>query len=111
MSNKTKEAEEKKVFLDKEDVKNVRDYLKFFNIDVDPAMQLALDGFEKDQSWKAQEEFRLQVAILLQEKKHPSLQDPVFEVSDPATKKYIFEQQFEKDVNQAFTVEDEAEVK
>ena len=72
-------TQEEKIAISSEDVKNIRDYFKRFDITLPDYLEQALVKFDADQSITNQKYLKLQLCTAILESKHESFQDKMFE--------------------------------
>lgn len=101
--------EQNKVTCSAEDAENVRQYSKHFNVPLTPELENALDQFEKEPTFKNQKEFKLQISKWMLECSHESFKDSLWDAPKKAAADAVFDLQFDKDVKEVLTTEENTE--
>jgi hypothetical protein len=92
------------VKANKDDVNNIRKFIKFFKIPVEDSLNIALKKFEDDQSYDNEQQLRIEVAKMLIFSNSAILKDPIWDIPKKTIcKKIVYEYHFDKDVENLFT--------
>jgi len=96
------------VVISVEDCKNVREYGKHFGVDISDALNKALDAFIADQTFENQNAVKLQMCKWMLTNPHPSFKDKLWEEPQKLAEEATFNLQFDEDVKEALTRDEEA---
>ena len=92
-------TQEEKVAISSEDVKNIRDYFKHFDITLPDYLEQALVQFDGDQSMINQKFLKMKLCAAILESKHESFQNKMFDQVKDTSKQALYDLQYEFDVN------------
>ena len=101
--NNIGQSSEEKVVLSSEDIKNVREYFKHFDIPLPNHLDESLDKFENSQTLENQKFLKLQMCKVLIESPHESFKDGMFDTVKETAGKARYDLQFEFDVKDELT--------
>jgi hypothetical protein len=98
-----------KVVLDKADVENIREYANYYEAELPKDLDMAIDQFLADATFESQQGVKLALCKWIIESDNKSFIDDMWKTPKEASKKIVFDMQFDKDVNDTLTVEDPKE--
>lgn len=104
MSEETKN-EEKTPNTSQEDVKNIRRYFEYFKVDVPKDLAVALDSMEASLTYKTEQDVKFALAKCIVDDKQKKFDDKLFDVTKEISTKYLYDEQFDRDVQEEFTVD------
>lgn len=102
--------QESKVTINKEDIKNTRDFFKHFNIKLPTYLLSVLDTIDASETITEQHQARMKSMIaraMVDNKDHELLKDELFEEVLPNCEKEWFDAQFQEDFESYATEDDE----
>ena len=105
---KLDESAENKVVLSSDDVKNVNEYFKHFNIPMPDHLKDGLKKFDGEPTIENQKFLKLQICRVLLESPHESFQDGMFDTVKETASKAKYDLQFEFDVKDELSRDEEA---
>lgn len=106
--------EQRKVVINAEDIKNIREFSSHFQIPMSPFLKAEVDKFEQlgaKYSFEDQKRLRAFIANWMIESKHALFQDPIFENIRQMSSEAWFEEQFHMDLEAVLSESSEEESK
>lgn len=108
MSEKnTTDEVKRKVTISADDCANVRKYCSHFGVQSSEELEAALDKFSKDATFENQLEVKLEICKWMLTCEHESFKDSLWDAPKKAAEEVVFDLQFEKDLKDELTKEDE----
>ena len=105
----TTDEVQNKVAISPDDCQNVRKYCSHFGVPSTDDLETALNLFEKDPTYENQMEVKLQICKWILDSKHESFKDSLWDAPKKAAEEVVFDLQFDKDLKEELTVDDEGE--
>lgn len=110
MSEKDIKADDEvtnKVTISNDDCANVRKYCGHFGVDSTDGLEAALENFQKDGSFENQLDVKLEICKWILSCEHESFKDSLWDAPKKAAEEVVFDLQFDKDLKEELTTDEE----
>lgn len=97
-------TEERKVTLTKDDINNIIDFFKHFEISMDPGLEKVVENYKNDPTsftFDDQVVLRAMLAKTIYESKHELFNNEIFDEIKTNCKQAFFDYQFDQDIEEA----------